>query len=358
VQAGEASIETAPAQVEVQLSAPVPALVAPPVEIVRKRPDADAATAGTLEAAASRPDAVLSPQNMPITVVFDFPDGRKREIVYSALLVDGAVVAENTQPPFDRFTWPLHGYTASGLHQVQAQARDSLGLTGSSPEIPVQVTVEQVERIEFSRLSGSLPVIGALLAVLAGGVLFLAMIMGGKLRPRSHRMADRRKTRADPVTQPVRIAAESGGKRPTWMERLQLNQRPAAPLTEAYLNPTAAPDQTTLPLIPIPLEGLLIGSDAAQAGLVLDDPSVEKLHARLARLEDGSYRLADAGSVAGVWVNYTPVSQTGVRLEHGDLLHIGRIGFRFTLRQPGSTRKPVVITTPREDSLDNEDAAP
>jgi predicted component of type VI protein secretion system len=140
------------------------------------------------------------------------------------------------------------------------------------------------------------------------------------------------------------------------MDRLQLNQRPAAPQTEAYLNPTATPNQTTLPPIPIPLEGFTIGSDPALSGLVLDDASVEKLHARLARQEDGSYRLADAGSVAGVWVNYTPVSQSGARLEHGDLVHIGRIGFRFTLRQPGATRKPVVITTPREDSLDDEDA--
>ena len=68
--------------------------------------------------------------------------------------------------------------------------------------------------------------------------------------------------------------------------------------------------------------------------------------------------MADAGSVAGVWVNYTPISQSGARLEHGDLVHIGRIGFRFTLRQPGATRKPVVITGPREDSLNDEDATP
>jgi predicted component of type VI protein secretion system len=61
------------------------------------------------------------------------------------------------------------------------------------------------------------------------------------------------------------------------------------------------------------------------------------------RQEDGSYRLSDEGSVAGTWINYTPVSHGGARLEHGDLIHVGRIGFRFTLREPARLRKPVII---------------
>jgi hypothetical protein len=30
-------------------------------------------------------------------------------------------------------------------------------------------------------------------------------------------------------------------------------------------------------------------------------------------------------------------------LEHGDLIHIGKIGYRFTLSKPAKVRKPVVI---------------
>jgi pSer/pThr/pTyr-binding forkhead associated (FHA) protein len=60
------------------------------------------------------------------------------------------------------------------------------------------------------------------------------------------------------------------------------------------------------------------------------------------RKEDGSFRLVDEGSVAGTWVNYSSVSSDGVTLEHGDLIHIGRVNFRFTQRDPLRQRKPVI----------------
>jgi pSer/pThr/pTyr-binding forkhead associated (FHA) protein len=49
---------------------------------------------------------------------------------------------------------------------------------------------------------------------------------------------------------------------------------------------------------------------------------------------NGAFRLADEGSTAGTWVNYTPVSHEGTRLEHGDLIHFGRVGYRFMLKEP------------------------
>ncbi len=360
VQAGEASIETAPVQIEVNLAPPAPVMAAPPAQILRRIPEVapDAAGNSSTRAAIDAADfsgAALMPQSLTLQIDFNFPDGRKRAIAYSALLVDGVVVAENNLPPFDRLTWNLESYTVSGVHQLQVQARDGLGLTGSSPEFPVQITVDKPKGVTFNRLRSNLPVIAALLAVLAGGALFLVMVMGGKLRPRSHYAAQRRKIYSDPVTQPVRMSGDSAARRSGWMERFQFHRPPAALQTEAYFNPVADADQRTLPPIPIPAEGFAIGSDPSLAELTLDDASVDALHARLTRQEDGSYRLADAGSVAGVWVNYTPVSPSGARLEHGDLVHIGRIGFRFTLRQPGSIRKPVVIAAHRENSLDDED---
>ncbi len=75
---------------------------------------------------------------------------------------------------------------------------------------------------------------------------------------------------------------------------------------------------------------------------VIDDPSIEGLHAQLKREPDGVFRLSDAGSIGGTWVNYTPVSQEGVCLEHGDLIHFGRVGFRFQLRDAKQVRKPVL----------------
>jgi hypothetical protein len=136
-------------------------------------------------------------------------------------------------------------------------------------------------------------------------------------------------------------------RRAGWANRLQWPGRNSAPTADAYLNPL--PDEEnedTLPPIPIGADGLIFGSDAEAATLLLDDPSVEAVHARLTRQEDGSFRLADEGSIAGTWVNYTPISREGARLEHGDLIHVGRIGFRFTLRRPAQVRKPVIIAEP------------
>ena len=79
-----------------------------------------------------------------------------------------------------------------------------------------------------------------------------------------------------------------------------------------------------------------------RATQLLESPTVDGLHARLYRDQDDVFFLADQGSVAGTWVNYAPISTGGARLEHGDLIHIGRVTFRFELTDP-SRVKPFEI---------------
>jgi hypothetical protein len=347
IQAAEASIETPVRSFEIELQPPVPAFVSPPLQIQR-----DLTPPKEQQKSANAPeDAASHTQQQTIQVVFDFPDGRMRPLVYSALLVNGSVVAENTQPPFDRFLWDLSAYESDSVQRLQVQARDKLGLTGVSVEIPVQIIVRRPEQNALSSFQRSLPILSALAALSAGAVLLLVLVVGGKLRPRTLRAA-RQRRKYDPVTQPVQIRAEPpAARRSNWTNRFQWPGKAAAPKAEAYLNPLPDSDQEdTLPPIPISDEEIILGSDPGLASLVFDDASVEALHARLLRLQDGSYRLADMGSVAGTWINYTPVSKEGARLEHGDLIHIGRIGFRFTLRKPLSKRKPVIVTQPLPQS--------
>jgi pSer/pThr/pTyr-binding forkhead associated (FHA) protein len=119
------------------------------------------------------------------------------------------------------------------------------------------------------------------------------------------------------------------------------------PKAEAYL--AFLPDSVEkLSAAPISITAgeLTFGLDTSQASFVLDDPSVDGLHARLVRQEDGSFLLVDQGSVAGTWVNYAEVPSEGQVLQHGDVIHFGRVGFRFTLRSPQYVRKPVI--TPLE----------
>jgi predicted component of type VI protein secretion system len=139
------------------------------------------------------------------------------------------------------------------------------------------------------------------------------------------------------------------------MDRLQWSQHHAAPKAYAFLAPVAGVDSAdTIPPIPLTFDEISLGSNPSQASLVLNDASVEGRHACLTRQEDGSFRLADEGSIAGTWVNYTPVSKEGTRLEHGDLVHIGRVGFRFTIRKPTQVRKPIVVVEPVANETSQE----
>jgi pSer/pThr/pTyr-binding forkhead associated (FHA) protein len=120
------------------------------------------------------------------------------------------------------------------------------------------------------------------------------------------------------------------------------------PNAHASLARLAESEQAAIPVpIPITDDEVTFGKDPEKATLVFDDPSVEPVHARL-RLVNGNYRISDEGTTAGTWVNYTPVSKEGATLQHGDLIHIGRVGFRFLIREPARVRKPVVT---REDRL-------
>jgi pSer/pThr/pTyr-binding forkhead associated (FHA) protein len=65
---------------------------------------------------------------------------------------------------------------------------------------------------------------------------------------------------------------------------------------------------------------------------VFHDRSVSRLHARILPVE-GGYRLFDAGSTSGTWVNYTPLAaEAGHDLRDGDLINLGRVQLRFKRR--------------------------
>jgi pSer/pThr/pTyr-binding forkhead associated (FHA) protein len=67
---------------------------------------------------------------------------------------------------------------------------------------------------------------------------------------------------------------------------------------------------------------------------VLESATVNELHARLYRDSEDNFFLADQESIAGTWVNYAPITSGGTRLEHGDLIHIGKVLFRFEIMDP------------------------
>jgi hypothetical protein len=341
-------------EITLNLRPPNPIFVSPPVEILRSLREVDESRWTALK----ETPAEWLPEEQPLQVLFEFPDGYQRSLVRTVLYVDGSPLQTNDSPPFDQFTWDVRPYTESGTHRLQVEAVDSLGLTGKSIEVPVQVTVDQPVRGFQLVLSSRGLILAGTLVLLSGVVLGLVLVLGGRIRPQQpgknasppkKRLRQSRfkrgasRSTSDPVTQPVKPKAEEVVRSSAW-RNIRLQRSHALPSAQAFafLTPLLPGDEPRQEApIPINSDEITFGYDPLQSSWIIEDPSLEACHARLVR--DGkTFRLFDAASIAGSWVNYAPVPKDGVLIEHGDLIHLGRASFRFTLRNPGRARKPLI----------------
>jgi hypothetical protein len=313
------TVTSDPLSFNLDIQPPNPILVAPPAQIVRHAPDERTTDIAT-----------FLPNQQSIDIIVEFPDGRTRPLVRTTLYADGQKVAENTVAPFDKFTWDLSGYSSSGQHILTVEAQDTFGLSKTSLGVPVMLTIV---RPKF----GLLPFLArnsrwvALAAILSAGVVLGVILAGGQRRRRSRRV--KHASHNDPLTQPVDGLSGRHSMRLPW-------KHPAKP-ADAYLVRLKDDGQpVTAPPIPISAPDMTFGSDPMQATRILDDPSVSPVHARL-REENGGFILSDERSVAGTWVNFEQITAPR-RLQHGDLLQIGRLSYRFMLRKPPEQATPKI----------------
>lgn len=346
---GETRIESPVREFDVELSPPQPIFISPDPEITRAvLPEDRSGVTQEID------PSDLFPRQQQLHVLIDFPDGKPRPLQYTALYIDGSLIEQHTQPPFDLFTWDLTPYTTTTQHILQVEAVDQLGLTGRSIETLVNVVVERPQLNPFISVIQRWPALVGLAVLLAGSVVILVLVITGRIHPpkwgQSLSIGRGRRRAGAPqggVTggETQGSLEESPGINLTgWVNRLSWPQRRLAPRAYAYLSPlTETGENVSAEPVPVSSEELTLGQDASQATLVLTDPSVDALHARLVRTHEGAIRIKDERSVAGTWVNYSPVSSEGRILKEGDLVHVGRVGFRFTQRDTKHVRKPVVV---------------
>jgi hypothetical protein len=332
---------TVPLAFDLDIQPPSLVFVSPP-EIVERRD-------GNPEA---EDPLTLYPQEQTLEILIQFPDRLPRPLEATTLFVDGTPVAQNTEPPFDIFQWNLAGYVESDDTVVRVEAVDNLGLVGRSIDMPIRVTVNRQPRSLISIFTNRMPLLVGLVVFLSGLVLFLVLILGGGLRPKVFGFAKSIKDKRVPE---IRLLRQQGDQQvelkqdhpfrrlPGWINPLYWTQRATTQNVNAYLICLSEKDRQKLVApLPLTIDEVSLGRDPLKSMLVLDEPSVDPLHARLLR-EGDCYRILDEGSIAGTWVNYVPVTKEGALLEHGDLVHIGRMGFRFTLRTPARHPKPVIL---------------
>jgi hypothetical protein len=317
---------------ELEVLPPIVAFVSPPMEIERSFP----------EESDGESDNLL-PSSQFIELMVEFPDGYTRPLKQTSLLVDGFVVEIKTTEPFDLFIWDLDEYNSNGEHILQAEVVDILGLTGNSADTAIDVVVSGSSTNVWQIISKNRMLLAGIVVALSGAVLVFVLVVGGRLRPGFLRELRQQEKGSGPITQPIRVKTEpASARRATWVKRLHWPRRRISSKAYAFMIPLRDTDQEdSAPPILITGDEVTFGSDPERAKQVLDDPSVDPLHAHLQREASDDFRLSDSGSTAGTWVNYSPVSKEGTRIEHGDLVHIGRVGYRFVFRAPKRVRKPV-----------------
>lgn len=311
----------------------------------------------------------LVPDEQALKIRIEFPDGYERQLTRTILMVDGVIVDENSEPPFDEFTWDLSTYHEKGQHLIQVEAIDLLGMSGKSIEKSVRITVPTTTQSILTVISRQVHLIIVLLALLLVAILVLGLVLSGRIQPRliGRPTSTRRRDALMPVkvvrskeslramsTEPTAAVREENAsltvkRKPhqtIWQRlsaRLTRSKHRDAPKAFASLIPMDEGEQSILSApFQIVTDEINIGSDPTQTALTLDEPAVEPVHTCLVR-EGDKLRVLDRDTVAGTWVNYERIPSEGVLLKHGDLLHIGRVGFHFVLREPGYQPKPVVI---------------
>ena len=358
---GSDQVTSQPQSFELNLQSPSLVILNPPTEIVRRFPTE--VTPGSTNAVGD-----LQPAETRLSIQVSFPDGYPRPLARSSLYIDGSVVAENTSPPFDQFVWDLRSYTQDATYILRIDAADSLGWVGQTNEISVKVIVPSTTQEVVAVVAQKRLLVIGLTVFISASILVLVLILGGRIHPKpfpgqvwiTARIADkalpakyqdRKRMLRDPVTQPVKIGLNVPAKAKTastgWRERLPWFKHKEAPITAmAYLVPLVGSDEPTLPApLQITADLVSLGSDPQKADLVISDPSIEGLHARIQH-EEKSFHITDAGSVAGTWLNYEQLTSEGSNLEHADIIHLGRVGFRFNTSAPGVQRR--VTVTPLE----------
>jgi hypothetical protein len=276
----------------------------------------------------------LQPGFITLQANFLFPDGYQRQLKSTRLYVDGAPIAENQQEPFGVFAWPLNTYQFSGEHLLAVEVEDILGFRSISPPVTVMVTVESLYPswlttvMQFLIAGGWIPVA---VAAMSGTVLFSLRLRRRRLAALENPDTYFDEGNLDPLLQtiPGLGNGREASDQVAAAENVLKSAGDDVPPCLVWAGETPAPFKDGK--ICIDRKELIIGSDPNQSGFPIQAEGVSTQHACLVRHEGGAVIIADLGSEAGTWVNYTPVSSRGLVLNNGDLVQIGSLTFRYQI---------------------------
>lgn len=263
--------------------------------------------------------------NQPIMLHFaadlGWLDGEERGVEAAQLQVNGAVVPNLAIEDVRDFDAEITNLVY-GTNVIQIALLDEQGMRVTSPPLLLTVNEGPEEIPEILRPgAGTVRVLGTifvllLVIALLVGVVFLAWRNGFSL--------------------PMRLGVPRGRRQNSPPPRPPSAEVPDYPLPpdgesvseRAYLEVLESVTDMP-PEIGLSLPEVRIGRSPAQSNIPFEnDITVSRLHATL-MLEGNRYRIYDAGSTSGTWVNDQAVPEYGLQLMDGDEIFLGAVHLRF-----------------------------
>ncbi len=306
------------ARFELSPAAPEVTLIAPQTTVRR---------AGS---AIDTPLPLLQPAILPLTVQINWPDGHPRPLSAFIFRVDGVPqpLAADLAPDSDGripLVWDISERDA-GSYRLEVEVADGLGFraTAAPATITIEVTrptpptpTPKPTRVPPPTLSslteragGSLIPLLALLAAVAVIAVAAAVVRARKRR------AARPSEASEP---PIPRIIPAAGPPP--------DDRHVAVLV--WSDEAVGTDRIELVAADVTL-----GRDPDDVDIVMDDPTISRLHARIRRNAAGEFWLYDEGSIEGTFLNYARLGLAPRRLHHNDVVQLGRVTLRFRLELP------------------------
>ncbi len=271
------------------------------------------------------------PVNLQLSTTVNWLDDQTREVTAARLLVNGQPVADIPPSELNSFRVAISNF-AFGDNRLEVSVTDNQNITSTSA--PVIISIVQGEEMvvpeDLQPSGGFNPMWLLWLALLAG--LIAAGVWLWRRRPAGGGGRSARRRRRPPYpaeTPPAPAAAESyeamdeAGYQAGYAEPAQ-----EPPSARAMLEVMEA--QTDISSVyPLDEVEVRIGRSPNQSQLAfVNDITVSRFHAVL-RLEGSRYRIFDAGSTSGTYVNDRPVPDYGLQLTDGDDIQLGAVRLRY-----------------------------
>lgn len=280
------------------------------------------------------PLAALEPAMVEVAARVSWPDDLPRPLTAVALQVngqDGQTVTVAEIQPDDQglvvLSWDVQLLRA-GPYQLVVQVADGLGYTAESDPLIVNIIVERPDpptptppptAVPVTAVPEPVPVLSADRLWLALGISLLVGLAAAVMFWRRWRQAKAKAVEKEGEEAAARLATQLA------------EEPPPADTTNLLAAFLEFVDDGSRLLVEG--ENVILGRDEAVAQIVLDQPGVARLHARIRR-RDGRYWLYDEGSAGGTTLNFERLGLAPRELREGDQIQIGRLRLRFVLDLP------------------------